>query len=143
MRDFFLTMTPEQWEKLKNSPQNFPVVEDFFPSQPEPGDRLRVRYQRPRSLYNTETITELGECAIASAVPTGNTPHRYRLKVTFNMTPEQVKQRYGCRCTKLSSILCRYKEQEAEKERVKWERKRRILAHKAKVASKYLSNKGG
>ncbi|EDX0904998.1 hypothetical protein GTE54_005151, partial [Salmonella enterica subsp. enterica] len=90
MRDFFLTMTPEQWEKLKTSPQKFPVVEDFFPSQPEPGDRLRVRYQRPRSMYNTETIAELGECAIAGAVPTGSTPHRYRLKVTFSMTPEQV-----------------------------------------------------
>ncbi|EAQ0562709.1 hypothetical protein NWV39_003846 [Salmonella enterica] len=138
MRDFFLTMTPEQWEKLKNSPRNFPVVEDFFPSQPEPGDRLRVRYQRPRSLYNTETITELGECAIASAIPTGSTPHRYRLKVTFSMTPEQVKQRYGCRCTKLSSILCRYKEQEAEKEHEKLERSRRILAHKAEIAAQYL-----
>ncbi len=138
MRDFFLTMTPEQWEKLKTSPQKFPAVEDFFPSQPEPGDRLRVRYQRPRSLYNTETITELGECAIASAIPTGSTPHRYRLKVTFSMTPEQVKQRYGCRCTKLSSILCRYKEQEAEKEHEKLERSRRILAHKAEIAAQYL-----
>ncbi|ECA6104588.1 hypothetical protein EM822_25630, partial [Salmonella enterica subsp. enterica serovar Oranienburg] len=96
------------------------------------------RYQRPRSLYNTETITELGECAIASAIPTGSTPHRYRLKVTFSMTPEQVKQRYGCRCTKLSSILCRYKEQEAEKEHEKLERSRRILAHKAEIAAQYL-----
>ncbi|EJU6305470.1 hypothetical protein N4V06_004961, partial [Salmonella enterica] len=91
--------------------------------------------------YNTETITELGECAIASAIPTGSTPHRYRLKVTFSMTPEQVKQRYGCRCTKLSSILCRYKEQEAEKERAKWERKRQILAHKAETAAKFLCKK--
>ncbi|EDA0234618.1 hypothetical protein Q8U12_005238 [Salmonella enterica] len=138
MRDFFLTMTPEQWEKLKTSTQKFPVVEDFFPSQPEPGDRLRVRCQQPRSMYNTETIAELGECAIASAVPTGSTPHRYRLKVTFSMTPEQVKQRYGCRCTKLSSILRRYREQEAEKERAKWERKRQILNHKAETAAWYL-----
>ncbi|EBE1623962.1 hypothetical protein NFS79_003521 [Salmonella enterica] len=136
MRDFFLTMTPEQWEKLKNSPRNFPVVEDFFPSQPEPGDRLRVRYQRPRSLYNTETITELGECAIASAVPTGSTPHRYRLKVTFSMTPEQVKQRYGCPFTPLSDMIRRHRK---EKEQAKLEKARRILAGKAHVASLFLS----
>ncbi|EBO4816320.1 hypothetical protein DOF42_08150 [Salmonella enterica] len=135
MRDFFLTMTPEQWEKLKTCPQKFPVVEDFFPSQPEPGDRLRVRYQRPRSMYNTETIAELGECAIAGAVPTGSTPHRYRLKVTFNMTPEQVKQRYGCPFTPLSDMLRKYRE---EKERVKLEKARRILAAKVKVATKIL-----
>lgn len=128
-------MTPEQWEKLKTSPQKFPVVEDFFPSQPEPGDRLRVRYQRPRSMYNTETIAELGECAIAGAVPTGSTPHRYRLKVTFNMTPEQVKQRYGCPFTPLSDMLRKYRE---EKERVKLEKARRILASKVKVATKIL-----
>ncbi|EJI6539044.1 hypothetical protein NFS12_002685 [Salmonella enterica] len=36
-----------------------------------------------------------------------------------------------------------YRELEAEKEREKLERSRRLLAHKAKVASKYLSNKGG
>ncbi|EHM8868135.1 hypothetical protein KG829_004036 [Salmonella enterica] len=136
MRDFFLTMMPEQWEKLKNSPRNFPVVEDFFPSQPEPGDRLRVRYQRPRSLYNTETITELGECAIASAVPTGSTPHRYRLKVTFSMTPEQVKQRYGCPFTPLSDMIRRHRK---EKEQAKLEKARRILAGKAHVASLFLS----
>ncbi|WP_430489640.1 hypothetical protein ACQR7C_10840 [Salmonella enterica] len=135
MRDFFLTMTPEQWEKLKASPQKFPVVEDFFPSQPEPGDRLRVRYQRPRSMYNTETIAELGECAIASAVPTGSTPHRYRLKVTFTMTPEQVKQRYGCPFTPLSDML---RQRKAAKERAKLERVRRILAHKAETAARYL-----
>ncbi|MGF2653502.1 hypothetical protein ACQUWL_19230 [Serratia marcescens] len=138
MRDFFLTTTPEQWEKLKASPQQFPVVEDFFPSLPEPGDRLLARQQRRRGLYNTETLTELGECVIASAAPTGSTPHRYRLKVTFTMTPEQVKQRYGCRCTKLSSILRRYREQEAEKDRAKLERARRILAHKAETATRYL-----
>ncbi|EIL8248783.1 hypothetical protein LMD82_003924 [Salmonella enterica] len=135
MRDFFLTMTPEQWEKLKTSPQKFPVVEDFFPSQPEPGDRLRVRYQRPRSMYNTETITALGECAIASAAPTGSTPHRYRLKVTFCMTPEQVKQRYGCPFTPLSDML---RQRKAAKEQVKLERARRILAHKAETAARYL-----
>ncbi|MGF2651556.1 hypothetical protein ACQUWL_20895 [Serratia marcescens] len=138
MRDFFLTTTPEQWEKLKASPQQFPVVEDFFPSQPEPGDRLLARQQRRRGLYNTETLTELGECVIASATPTGSTPHRYRLKVTFTMTPEQVKERYGCRCTKLSSILRRYREQEVEKDRAKLESARRILAHKAETATRYL-----
>ncbi|EHJ0911753.1 hypothetical protein J9J44_004955, partial [Salmonella enterica] len=83
----------------------------------------------------------LGDCVIAWAEPVASNPHRYRLKVTFNMTPEQVKQRYGCRCTKLSSILCRYKEQEAEKERARWERKRQILAHKAETAARYLGNK--
>lgn len=36
-----------------------------------------------------------------------------------------------------------YREMEAEKERKKLERSRRILAHKAGVANKYLSNKGG
>ncbi|ASD86812.1 hypothetical protein MY092_004702 [Salmonella enterica] len=34
-----------------------------------------------------------------------------------------------------------YRELEAEKERAKWERKRQILAHKARLASKYLDNK--
>ncbi|EOA1532021.1 hypothetical protein ACH8KY_005238 [Salmonella enterica subsp. enterica serovar Braenderup] len=139
MSNFFLTMTPEQWEKLKASPQNFPIVDDYFPSQPEPGDMLLIRQQLRRTSYDTETIIDLGQCVIVQAEPARNTPNRYRLKVTFNMTPEQVKQRYGCRCTKLSSILCRYKEQEAEKERAKWERKRQILAHKAETAMKYLT----
>ncbi|EJJ3880294.1 hypothetical protein NI295_002471 [Salmonella enterica] len=138
MRNFFLTMTREQWEKLRASPQNFPIVDDFFPSQPEPGDVLLIRQQLRRTSYDAETVIDLGECVIASAEPVTSHPNRYRLKVTFNMTPEQVKQRYGCRCTKLSSILCRYKEQEAEKERAKWERKRRILAHKAETAARYL-----
>lgn len=40
----------------------------------------------------------------------------------------------------LRQILNAYKE---EKEREKLERSRRILAHKAKVVSKYLSNKDG
>lgn len=141
MSNFFLTMTPEQWEKLKASPQNFPIVDDFFPSQPEPGDMLLIRQQLRRTSYDAGTIIDLGQCVIAWAEPARNTPNRYRLKVTFNMTPEQVKQRYGCRCTKLSSILCRYKEQEAEKERAKWERKRQILAHKAETAARYLGNK--
>ncbi|ELF4900233.1 hypothetical protein RNH31_005211 [Salmonella enterica] len=141
MRNFFLTMTPEQWEKLKASSQNFPIVDDYFPAQPEPGDMLLIRQQLRRTSYDTETIVDLGQCVIVQAEPARNTPNRYRLKVTFNMTPEQVKQRYGCRCTKLSSILCRYKEQEAEKERAKWERKRQILAEKASIAAKLLCKK--
>lgn len=141
MSNFFLTMTPEQWEKLKASPQNFPLVDDYFPAQPEPGDILLVRQQLRHKPPEGAGIINLGECVIAWAEPVASNPHRYRLKVTFNMTPEQVKQRYGCRCTKLSSILCRYKEQEAEKERAKWERKRQILAHKAETAARYLGNK--
>lgn len=141
MSNFFLTMTPEQWEKLKASPQNFPIVDDYFPAQPEPGDILLVRQQLRHKPPEGAGIINLGECVIAWAEPVASNPHRYRLKVTFNMTPEQVKQRYGCRCTKLSSILCRYKDQEAEKERAKWERKRQILAHKAETAARYLGNK--
>ncbi|EDX0373177.1 hypothetical protein GTL21_003884 [Salmonella enterica] len=141
MSNFFLTMTPGQWEKLKASPQNFPIVDDYFPAQPEPGDILLVRQQLRHKPPEGAGIINLGECVIAWAEPVASNPHRYRLKVTFNMTPEQVKQRYGCRCTKLSSILCRYKEQEAEKERAKWERKRQILAHKAETAARYLGNK--
>ncbi|ECK3298106.1 hypothetical protein OQE20_000146 [Salmonella enterica] len=138
MSSFILTMTPEQWEKLKASPQSFPIVEDYFPAQPEPGDILLARQQLRHKPLGNIGIIDLGECVIAWADPVTNHPHRYRLKVTFNMTPEQVKQRYGCRCTKLSSILCRHKEQEAEKERAKWERKRQVLAHKAETAAKYL-----
>ncbi|ECO2985408.1 hypothetical protein ABI58_19390 [Salmonella enterica subsp. enterica serovar Salford] len=138
MSNFFLTMTPEQWEKLKASPQNFPIVDDYFPAQPEPGDILLVRQQLRHKPLGSTGIINLGKCVIAWAEPVTSSPHRYRLKVTFNMTPEQVKQRYGCRCTKLSAILCWYKEQEAEKERDKWERKRQILAHKAETAAKYL-----
>ncbi|EJK0711016.1 hypothetical protein NKM76_000125 [Salmonella enterica] len=141
MSNFFLTMSQEQWEKLKASPQNFPIVDDYFPAQPEPGDILLVRQQLRHKPPGGTGIIDLGECVIAWAEPVASNPHRYRLKVTFNMTPEQVKQRYGCRCTKLSSILCRYKEQEAEKERARWERKRQILAHKAETAARYLGNK--
>ncbi|EDU4662361.1 hypothetical protein CSN52_001561 [Salmonella enterica subsp. diarizonae] len=137
MRSFILDLTPECWEKLKTSPANFPIIEADLPSQPEPGDMLIIRHLLP----NRRGIIDLGDCVIAWAEPVASNPHRYRLKVTFSMTPEQVKQRYGCRCTKLSSILCRYKEQEAEKERAKWERKRQILAHKAETAARYLGNK--
>ncbi|ECM4650766.1 hypothetical protein NVZ35_004539 [Salmonella enterica] len=134
MRSFILDMTPERWKKLKTSPENFPITEADLPSQPEPGDTLIIRHLLP----NRRGIIDLGDCVIAWAEPVASNPHRYRLKVTFNMTPEQVKQRYGCRCTKLSSILCRYKEQEAEKEHEKLERSRRILAHKAETAAQYL-----
>ncbi|EAP9510320.1 hypothetical protein ET428_22305 [Salmonella enterica] len=139
MRSFILDMTPERWEKLKTSPANFPITEADLPSQPEPGDTLIIRHLLP----NRRGIIDLGDCVIAWAEPVAGNPHRYRLKVTFNMTPEQVKQRYGCRCTKLSSILCRHKEQEAEKERAKWERKRQILAHKAETAARYLKKHEG
>ncbi|HAK1935937.1 TPA: hypothetical protein H1Q11_001769 [Salmonella enterica] len=134
MRSFILDMTPERWEILKASPASFPVTEADLPFQPEPGDTLIIRHLLP----DRRGIIDLGECVIARSEPVASNPHRYRLKVTFNMTPEQVKQRYGCRCTKLSSILCQYKEQEAEKERAKWERKRQILTHKAKIAAQYL-----
>ncbi|EGD2940566.1 hypothetical protein IAJ45_004173 [Salmonella enterica] len=134
MHSFILDLTPERWEKLKSSPANFPITEADLPSQPEPGDTLIIRHLLP----NRRGIIDLGDCVIAWAEPVAGNPHHYRLKVTFNMTPEQVKQRYGCRCTKLSSVLCRYKEREAEKERAKLERSRRILAHKAGIAAKYL-----
>ncbi|EDJ1488167.1 hypothetical protein GE818_18000 [Salmonella enterica] len=139
MRSFILDLTPERWEKLKASPGNFPITEADLPSQPEPGDTLIIRHLLP----NGRGFIDLGDCVIAWAEPVTNHPHRYRLKVTFNMTPEQVKQRYGCRCTKLSSILCRYKEQEAEKERAKLDKARQRLAAKARIAELYLSNKKG
>lgn len=136
MSNFFLTKTPEQWEKLKASPQNFPIVEDFFPSRPEPGDMLLIRQQLRRTLYDTETIIDLGECVIASAEPVANHPNRYRLKVTFNMTPEQVKQRYGCPFTPLSDMLRKCRE---EKERANLEKARQILARKSDIARLYLN----
>ncbi|ECP3254376.1 hypothetical protein FZG53_11175 [Salmonella enterica] len=134
MRSFILDLTPERWEKMKASPGNFPITEADLPSQPEPGDTLIIRHLLP----NGRGFIDLGDCVIAWAEPVTNHPHRYRLKVTFNMTPEQVKQRYGCRCTKLSSILCRYKEQEAEKEREKLEKARQRLTLKAKMATQFL-----
>ncbi|EBU6769576.1 hypothetical protein DKS73_10110 [Salmonella enterica subsp. enterica serovar Virchow] len=136
MSNFFLTMTPEQWEKLKASPQNFPIVDDFFPSQPEPGDMLLIRQQLRRTLYDTETIVDLGQCVIVQAEPARNTPNRYRLKVTFNMTSGQVKQRYGCPFTPLSDMLRKRWE---EKERARLEKARQLLAHKAETATKYLT----
>ncbi|ECC1694281.1 hypothetical protein DPB93_20480 [Salmonella enterica subsp. salamae] len=134
MHSFILDLTPERWEKLKSSPANFPITEADLPSQPEPGDTLIIRHLLP----NKRGIIDLGDCVIAWAEPVAGNPHHYRLKVTFNMTPEQVKQRYGCRCTKLSSILCQYKEREAEKDRAKLEKARQILASKVKVATKFL-----
>ncbi|EEM1545006.1 hypothetical protein GJL60_23875, partial [Salmonella enterica] len=121
MRSFILDLTPERWEKLKASPGNFPITEADLPSQPEPGDTLIIRHLLP----NGRGIIDLGECVIASAEPVTRHPNRYRLKVTCNMTPEQVKQRYGCPFTPLSDMLRKYRE---EKERVKLEKARRILA---------------
>ncbi|EDV2993292.1 TPA: hypothetical protein ACLFWE_001752 [Salmonella enterica subsp. houtenae serovar O:57:z4,z32:-] len=132
MRSFILDMTPERWEKLKTSPENFPITEADLPSQPEPGDTLIIRHLLP----NRRGIIDLGDCVIAWAEPVASNPHRYRLKVTFNMTSEQVKQRYGCPFTPLSDMIRRYRK---EKEQAKLEKARRILAGKAHVASLFLS----
>ncbi|EDA5899916.1 hypothetical protein ABNN16_003650 [Salmonella enterica subsp. enterica serovar Braenderup] len=132
MRSFILDMTPERWEKLKVSPGSFPITEADLPSQPEPGDTLIIRHLLP----NRRSIIDLGDCVIAWAEPVASNPHRYRLKVTFNMTPEQVKQRYGCPFTPLSDMIRRHRK---EKEQAKLEKARRILAGKAHVASLFLS----
>lgn len=132
MRSFILDMTPERWEKLKVSPGSFPITEADLPSQPEPGDTLIIRHLLP----NRRGIIDLGDCVIAQAEPVASNPHRYRLKVTFNMTPEQVKQRYGCPFTPLSDMIRRHRK---EKEQAKLEKARRILAGKAHVASLFLS----
>ncbi|EBG2393679.1 hypothetical protein FIR28_06490 [Salmonella enterica subsp. enterica] len=132
MRSFILDMTPERWEKLKVSPGSFPITEADLPSQPEPGDTLIIRHLLP----NRRGIINLGDCVIAWAEPVASNPHRYRLKVTFNMTPEQVKQRYGCPFTPLSDMIRRHRK---EKEQAKLEKARRILAGKAHVASLFLS----
>ncbi|EPA7765900.1 hypothetical protein ACQ5EN_004156 [Salmonella enterica subsp. enterica serovar Newport] len=137
MSNFFLTMTPEQWEKLKASPQNFPIVDDFFPSQPEPGDMLLIRQQLRRTSYDTETIIDLGQCVIAQAEPVTRIPHRYRLKVTLNMTPEQVKRRYGCPFTPLTDMLRKRRE---EKERIDLEKARQRLGKKADIVRLYLNS---
>ncbi|EHB7347995.1 hypothetical protein JV296_004133 [Salmonella enterica subsp. enterica serovar Bracknell] len=132
MRSFILDMTPERREKLKVSPGSFPITEADLPSQPEPGDTLIIRHLLP----NRRGIIDLGDCVIAWAEPVASNPHRYRLKVTFNMTPEQVKQRYGCPFTPLSDMIRRHRK---EKEQAKLEKARRILAGKAHVASLFLS----
>ncbi|HCL5322960.1 TPA: hypothetical protein N2G48_001538 [Salmonella enterica] len=132
MRSFILDMTPERWEKLKVSPGSFPITEADLPSQPEPGDTLIIRHLLP----NRRGIIDLGDCVIAWAEPVASNPHRYRLKVTFNMTPEQVKQRYGCPFTPLSDMIRRHRK---EKEQAKLEKARRILAGKAHFASLFLS----
>ncbi|EDX0904982.1 hypothetical protein GTE54_005135, partial [Salmonella enterica subsp. enterica] len=86
MRSFILDLTPERWEKLKASPGNFPITEADLPSHPEPGDTLIIRHLLP----NGRGFIDLGDCVITWAEPIASNPHRYRLKVTFNMTPEQV-----------------------------------------------------
>ncbi|HFE7521706.1 TPA: hypothetical protein ACGAD2_002254 [Salmonella enterica subsp. enterica serovar Newport] len=131
MRSFILDLTPERWEILKASPASFPITEADLPSQPEPGDTLIIRHLLP----NRRGIIDLGDCVIAWAEPVASNPHRYRLKVTFSMTPEQVKQRYGCPFTPLSDML---RKRRKEKERARLEKARQILAHKAEVAARYL-----
>ncbi|HIF3098361.1 TPA: hypothetical protein ACXZT8_000005 [Salmonella enterica] len=135
MSNFFVTMTPEQWARLKNRPQNFPIVEDYFPAQPEPGDMLFVRQQLPRSPYDDETIIDLGQCVIAWAEPVANIPHRYRLKVTFSMTPEQVRRRYGCPFTPLSDMLRKCRD---EKTKAELEKARQRLEKKASLVFRFL-----
>ncbi|EBA1265805.1 hypothetical protein ABM279_002105 [Salmonella enterica] len=132
MRSFILDLTPERWEKMKASPGNFPITEAALPSQPEPGDTLIIRHLLP----NGRGFIDLGDCVIAWAEPVTNHPHRYRLKVTFNMTPEQVKQRYGCPFTPLSDMLRKCRE---EKERANLEKARQILARKSDIARLYLN----
>ncbi|ECV2871160.1 hypothetical protein VW00_004829 [Salmonella enterica subsp. enterica serovar Sandiego] len=76
---------------------------------------------------------------------------RARENPRVNMPPSQppapevqeVKPETPPKICPARQVMNIYREMEAEKERAKWERKRRILAHKEKVASKYLSNKGG
>ncbi|ELE1936816.1 hypothetical protein RDB90_005446 [Salmonella enterica] len=131
MRNFILDLTPERWEKLKASPGNFPITEADLPSQPEPGDTLIIRHLLP----NGKGFIDLGDCVIAWAEPVTNHPHRYRLKVTFTMTPEEVKQRYGCPFTPLSDMLRKCRE---EKERAKLEKARQRLTLKAKMATQFL-----
>ncbi|EIW3594283.1 hypothetical protein MC118_005342, partial [Salmonella enterica] len=116
----------------KASPGNFPITEADLPSQPEPGDTLIIRHLLP----NRRGVIDLGDCVIAWAEPVTNPPHRYRLKVTFNMTPEQVKQRYGCPFTPLSDMLRKCRE---EKERANLEKARQILARKSDIARLYLN----
>ncbi|EGO9988441.1 hypothetical protein IVO30_000882 [Salmonella enterica] len=132
MRSFILDLTPERWEKMKASPGNFPITEAALPSQPEPGDTLIIRHLLP----NRRGFIDLGDCVIAWAESVTNHPHRYRLKVTFNMTPEQVKQRYGCPFTPLSDMLRKCRE---EKERANLEKARQILARKSDIARLYLN----
>ncbi|ECR8001292.1 hypothetical protein KTK11_000349 [Salmonella enterica] len=132
MRSFILDLTPERWEKMKASPGNFPITEADLPSQPEPGDTLIIRHLLP----NRRGVIDLGDCVIAWTEPVTNPPHRYRLKVTFNMTPEQVKQRYGCPFTPLSDMLRKCRE---EKERANLEKARQILARKSDIARLYLN----
>ncbi|ENN1792756.1 hypothetical protein AB9P91_002383 [Salmonella enterica] len=132
MRSFILDLAPERWEKMKASPGNFPITEADLPSQPEPGDTLIIRHLLP----NGRGFIDLGDCVIAWAEPVTNHPHRYRLKVTFNMTPEQVKQRYGCPFTPLSDMLRKCRE---EKERANLEKARQILARKSDIARLYLN----
>lgn len=142
MSDFFLSMTREQWLKLKSCPHDFPTVEDYFSSQPEIGDILSIHYPiQHRPSWDHRTDVAAKEFVIAWVEPVTSIPNRYRLKVTFSMTPEEVKQRYGCPFTPLSDMLRKRRE---EKERAKLEEARQILAGKAAVAARiWNKNKQG
>nr|EGR8497723.1 hypothetical protein [Salmonella enterica] len=52
---------------------------------------------------------------------------------------QEVKQETPPVICPARQVMNIYRELEAEKERAKWERKRRILAHKAETAMKYLT----
>ncbi|EBG1775213.1 hypothetical protein FH985_12495 [Salmonella enterica] len=75
--------------------------------------------------------------------------HRARENPRVNMPPSQppapevqeVKLETPPVICPARQVMNIYREMEAEKERAKWERKRQILAHKARLASKYLDNK--
>ncbi|EDF5376605.1 hypothetical protein G5G08_000627 [Salmonella enterica subsp. enterica] len=135
MSDFFLAMTREQWLKLKSCPHDFPTVEGYFSTQPEIGDILSIHYptrHRPSWDHRVDAAKEL---VIAWVEPIASIPNRYRLKVTFSMTPEDVKQRYGCPFTPLSDMLRKRRE---EKERARLEKARQLLACRVELAEKYL-----
>lgn len=132
MSDFFLAMTREQWLKLKSCPHDFPTVEGYFSTQPEIGDILSIHCptrHRPSWDHRVDAAKEL---VIAWVEPVASIANRYRLKVTFSMTPEQVKQRYGCPFTPLSDMLRKRRE---EKERAKLEKARQLLEGKASLTA--------
>lgn len=72
--------------------------------------------------------------------------HRARENPRVNMPPspppvpevQEVKPETPPVICPARQVMNIYRELEAEKERAKWERKRRILAHKAETAAKYL-----
>lgn len=137
MSDFFLAMTREQWLKLKSCPHDFPTVEGYFSTQPEIGDILSIHYPARHRPSWDHRVDAAKEFVIAWVEPVASIANRYRLKVTFSMTPEEVKQRYGCPFTPLSDMLRKYHE---DKEREKLEETRQALKRKSDIARLYLSN---